>query len=123
MQSIIRVEHPESGKGIFRHDLFDLNSDNQRVYDEMCDRHNSFPTPYEDQHINRFIRTNEFCAFKSIEQIQQWIQPNEFQVIIELGFKIYLLDVSECTIGEYQILYKKEHILQQKDISNLFITN
>jgi len=40
--------------------------------------------------------------------------------VIKMGFKILLLDVSECMIGEYQVLFRKKNIIQSKDITHLF---
>ncbi len=122
MKTIIRIEHPNSGNGIWRHiENGEHLCDYFSFYDDFSNKHDNFPSPSEDSLIRRCIKYDEYCAFKSIEQIQQWIEKEWFEEILSLGFKIYMIDVSECIEGEYQILFKKEHILQQKDISSLFI--
>ena len=40
--------------------------------------------------------------------------------IIQLGFKVYLLELSECIEGEYQIGYDKACIIKKEDITSLF---
>ena len=118
--TIIRVEHPQDGKGIWR----------SKTNDEwMCDKisnpmhmlykHSNFPTPNRDKQLQG-INPNEFCAFKSIYQLQKWITKSELIEFISLGFKIYALTVSECTVGTHQVLYKKENIVTTNYITMLF---
>ena len=125
MKTIIRIEH-KSGYGIFRavNRLGNCIIDSKKAgktFNKLQIRHFGFPTPHDDSKINRFIQDNEFCAFKSIEQVQRWITKDEIIALTKLDFKVLMLDVSECIEGEYQIIYEKENILQSKDITNLFI--
>ena len=125
MKTIIRIEH-KSGYGIFRavNRLGNCIIDSKKAgktFNKLQVRHFEFPTPHRDSKISRFIEDNEFCAFKSIEQVQQWITKDEIIALTKLDFKVLMLDVSECIEGEYQIIYEKENILQSKDITNLFI--
>ena len=118
MNTIIRIEHPSDGKGIWR--------SNTTVYDtlsniwEFVSRHRQFPNPTYEGDVTGFIEGIHYCAFKSIEQLQEWVYKDEIKELLELGFKVYMLDVSNWLEGNYQICYKKEDILQQKDISELF---
>lgn len=130
MTTIIRIEHPSDGLGIFgSREAGELN---EYVWGEFIptfnynpwevgyfmDRHRDFNTPDEDD--LSLEMGGDFCAYTSIDQIQQWITKDEFTELFEYGFKVYMLDVSECQIGKHQAIYRKEHILQQKDISSLF---
>lgn len=125
MKTIIRIEH-KSGYGIFRavnrlgNCIIDTKK-NESKFKLLYRRHLDFPTPSRDSKIDRDIETEEFCAFKSIEQVQQWITKDEIIALTKLDFKVLMLDVSECIEGEYQIIYEKKNILQSKDITNLFI--
>lgn len=125
MKTIIRIEH-KSGIGIFRaknrlgNEII-FTKKNRSKFNSLEKRHWDFPTPYGDSKINRFINPEEFCAFKSIEQVQQWITKDEIIALTKHDFKVLMLDVSECIEGEYQIIYEKKNILQSKDITNLFI--
>jgi hypothetical protein len=124
------MEHPSDGLGIFGTrkkgeaceyiwgsltPTFDYSPDE---IGDMMSRHRDFNTPTQDN--LDFIVGEHFCAYRSIEQIQQWITKEEFIKLFTYGFKVYMIDVSECQIGNDQVIYKKEHILQQKDISSLF---
>jgi len=119
---IIRVEHTD-GAGMFvsyYHDLI-----NYRTYkvSEICwpiaERHNSFNNPKEDGLI---IEDDDFCAYKSIEYIQEWIKPEEFQVLFDNDYSVYLIEVSDCQIGRDNVLFKKKDIISKTDISSLFKT-
>ena len=63
---------------------------------------------------------NIFCAFKSIDQFQEWVSPQEIKEFIKMGFEILLIDTSDHIEGMFQIIYYKEDIVQVKDITNLF---
>lgn len=121
MQTIIRVEHPSDGRGYFG--ILWLDTDSFEWGPAMdvkstFNRHMKFKiAPYEIGWTNE-----HFCAYKSVEQIQQWILKKDFKALFKNGFKVLMIDVSECIEGEDQMLFKKEHILQTKDITNLFIT-
>jgi hypothetical protein len=118
LKTVIRIENPNDGKGLWQSKE---NGDN--IYykfsfrKKLVIKHDLFPTPSED---NLNLDDDDFCAFKSIEQIQQWINIEWWEEIFEYGFKVLMIDVSEFKEGKYQILFKKKDILQSKDISSLF---
>ena len=119
--TIIRIEHPDTGFGMFKSKL-----DNKRLcyelsnYLQFPNKHANFPTSYNDSKINRCIKKYEFCAFKSIYQLQKLVIKKELKEFISMGFKVYALDVSECIIGKFQILFEKKNITQSKNITLLF---
>lgn len=121
MTTICRIEYPNTGKGLFT----SRTDDGEYIHSllncriPLAEKHSDFPTPYEDENLGD-LQEDEFCAFKSIQSLQEWILPEWMKEIIKAGFKVYLLDVSECRIGEYQVLFKKENILQSKNITSLF---
>jgi len=138
MKSIIRIEHPSDGIGIFTtrnkgERMWKYTSEDHKtnpvcIFDyspssigEFVFRHRDFPMAEID--CEGFIIDEHYCAYISVEQVQQWIMPEELNQLIDLGFRIYILDISQWIEGKYQIAYKKEHILQQKDITSLFQTN
>jgi len=120
MKTIVRLEYTD-GNGVFRAN----NNEGARIkyhhsqWDIIEARHDLFPTPWED--TIRGFNDSHYCAFKSIEQLQQWLTVEEIKEFITLGFKVLMLDVHTYLEGEYQICFKKEDILQSKDISSLFV--
>lgn len=123
MKQIIRIEHSD-GLGCF-YSFNPLTNENRiaitgyKLSKFMSERHQGFPLPYEDG-LKR--DNDDYCAFKSIKQIQEWIKPDEFNILFKNDYKVYLIEVSEYKEGKMQCLYKKQHIIQKTDISNLFKT-
>ena len=120
MKTIIRIEHNE-GYGLWH----SINKDTDECYfweftftRELRFKHQNFPSPSEE---GLSLNIDQYCAFKSIEQIQEWIEPEWFKEIIECGFKIWMIDVDDWVEGAYQILFRKEDIISKKDITSLFI--
>jgi hypothetical protein len=127
MKQLIRLEHSD-GQGIFGSYLLDSTGEEigRRVeltagfLCEACsDRHMQFNTPDEDG--IPLVEGLHFCAYKSMAQLNEWIKPEEILVFLEAGFKVYLIEVSECLEGDHQICYEKQHILHKTDITNLFL--
>lgn len=120
---VIRIEYSD-GKGLWRADSgnpFFCIIDTAKCYNSLEDRHRSFPSPAIDGELSVKFRPGiHFCAFKSIKQLQQWVFPEEMKEIIQLGFRVYLLELSEWLEGEYQIAYDKKCITKKEDITSLF---
>ena len=114
--TILRVEYKD-GWGMFRSGVCSELSN----YKEFIKKHKEFPMPQNDSLIEREPYDDEYCAFKSIEQFQQWITPIEIKELIKAGCRVLLLDVVSCVIGEFQILYEKGNVVQLKNITELFI--
>lgn len=115
METIIRIEHPLDGKGLWR-------SSHAIWIDSLYNRHASYqtggmPTPCRD---GIAMSDNLFCAYLSLEQIKQWILQEEFVQVIEAGFFIYMLKVSKCQKGGHQVCYDKNDILEKTNITELF---
>src|ERR1035441_9093325 len=106
MTTILRIEHKD-GCGIFRsHVCVNLND-----FDTFSERHNDFPTPNEDMFILRYVEEDEFCAFKSIEQLQEWVTADEIKQFIKLNCKVLLIDVSERSEEHTSELQSLRHLV------------
>lgn len=124
----VRIEDPRTGHGVWRSEdeHGDYIVDNLSTYNDFSLRHCNFPTMYAEFYSSKWIGHDlklldeHFCAFKSIEQLQKWVTKEELKELIELGFKVYLIETSECLEGRYQIAFRKEAIIEKKDISQLF---
>lgn len=89
---IVRLER--RGHGIFR-------PKNQSIYKSKIaqrtyQRHNGggFPMPW-DEHLDMDKDDKEwFCAYKTVEQLQNWVWKEELDFFISKGFKVLLLSVS-----------------------------
>lgn len=124
MITAIRIEHPRDGNGIFNAAKDDIPILNELSNcNEFRMRHNKFLTPREDPLINRWPNGNEYCAFLSMDQLNHWINKTEMNELIDLGFRVLVIHISECVTGKYQILYTKSNVFHTSDITSLFISN
>lgn len=126
MKSVIRIEHPSTGWGIFTNSNVEQGLEDKAGVEYLSNpddfylKHSKFPTPYEDKGIEHSPHADEFCAFRTLDIFNQWISSLEVKEFINMGFKIYLLDISSYEEGEFQVIYKKENITQMKDITHIF---
>lgn len=122
MITAIRIEHPDSGYGIWRAQDREWNDiiDRSEFSVTLTKRHGggNFLTPWNDG--IKFVSGKHYCAFKSMGQLYQWVFPEEIKDLIRIGFCVYLLELSEALEGNFQYCYEKQHILTKTDISSLF---
>lgn len=111
MIQVLRIEN-EDGIGIF-HGGFAFS-----VCREVATRHGKFPNPHQE---GLKMNGQWFCAYKTIEQIQEWIMPDELRMLPECGYRVYLLTVTNYQIGNYQVIFTKDSIIDRKDVTELFI--
>ena len=113
---VIRIEHPIDGWGSFR-------SHDGKYFDglyRMYDRHGSLPVPSLDGIYMSKDMKEWFCAYKTLEQLKEWVTIEEIEILIDYGFNIHMLEVEEYQVGYYQIVYTKESIISNNIINDLF---
>ena len=120
---IFRIEHKIDGYGMFRSRTKNCNLRAEKVkgWYLLSKRHCKFPLPCYDAGINRMPYRDEFCAFKSKEQLNKWVSNDEIKGLIKTGFRVLSLEVSNCVVGKHQVLFEKTNIISTKDISELFL--
>lgn len=122
---LVRIEH-EDGIGMFQtHNRFKDGERREHFIMHhkraIGERHEEFNTPWQDG--LPFIPGEHFCAYKSIDQLQQWVMKDEFELLFKLGYSVYLIEVSDCQIGKDQIIFRKEDIVSKTNINQLFVNN
>lgn len=118
--TVIRIEYPESGLGLFRSTKTDEAFDESGELDALRQRHYNFPMPHRDGISMSLCGAEWFCAFKSVDQVKQWVTTEEITFLKSLGFVVYMLDVTEYQLGGSQVAFTKESIVSKKDVSSLF---
>ena len=120
---IIRIEHTD-GIGMFTDFTDDYKERMQCVWNilpELSNRHKNFNTPEEDNlNLDKNFK-DWYCAYKSIEQLQEWVLKDEFKTLFDYGYKVLLIECTNYQIGKDQVIYTKESIKTSKDISSLFL--
>jgi hypothetical protein len=115
---VVRVENNSSGYGIWKHSRFLMFTEG---LEEINSRHSEFPIPSMDGLNLSKNKFEWFCAYKSIEQFQEWIKSDEIKIIIGLGFDVLLIEVEDYQVGDYQVIFTKESIISTKIINELFL--
>ena len=129
MKTIIRIEHPEDGWGIFaervagkpielRGNINSTFSYEVKSIGKVLSKHDKMR---DAKWINGFKTGKYYCAYPSVESMKKWINYEEIRQLLALGFVVLLLDVTEYIEDEDQIVYTKESIVSSKDISSLFL--
>lgn len=133
MKTVIRIEYLD-GWGLFRSYLYEhriKSSKLQKVLsekklighhmlDQILERHQNFNTPYKDS-LNMYLGDKTwFCAFKSVEQLLQWVTLEELKELQKHDYSIYEISVNEFQEGEHQVVFTKESIITKRNINHLF---
>lgn len=128
MKTIIRIEHPEDGCGIFSSrskEFKHVHSSKISSFEYSPKNIGNIDRKHKDMDSARIIEgfnpSKHYCAYPSTDIMKQWISCKEIKQLITLGFVILILDVTEYIEHRDQILYTKESITSSKDISSLFI--
>jgi len=130
--NIIRIEHPSDGIGLWRsgYDEKQYNTiEDHSCYLEISKRHmdqTRFPAFAFDIELQRQISWEDVqeynFAFKDLAQLETALTREELKECIEaLGFKVFMLDVTDYYESSYQIVFIKESIVNKKDISSMFL--
>jgi hypothetical protein len=126
MLQVVRLQHKTSGVGIFRCGLFNeeyinMTDEEKCMYDDFNLRHRNFPTP-STEGLSMYRNDRKwFCAYKTVEQLQQWLMPNEIRFLISKDFDVLLLTVNEYQVGEHQVVFTRESVQESTVINSLFI--
>ena len=111
--TVVRVE--KDGIGVF-HSSY--TNSQQPFYRAVVERHREFPTPDEE---DLKMGLNWYCAYKTVDELRSWIKVEELQGFVDIGFRVYMLEVTDYQVGEYQAIFTKDSILTKTDITNIFI--
>lgn len=117
---VIRIESPNTGEGIFGNIgmLRTLN-----IYNRLGRIHNKkdFPGPRQDKALTDiFIKGTHYFAFNNLYQFNKGFPKKELNILIQNGFKVYMLELTEYIQSEYQTIFELKNIKSKIDITNLF---
>lgn len=124
--NIIRIEHPQDGNG-----LWNTSKDGVKListlkcYKDLSARHmnpSKFPNLWYDPKLNNLSINyiDYYFAFKSLAQLEEAVDREWLKEILENGWKVLMLDVTDFFESDYQVIFKKSSIISSKDISSIF---
>jgi len=122
---ILRLEAAD-GLGIFRSRDNNRNIRDFQLYmldcnDDLTNVHEELPPPGNDLLIgDKFLPGYHYCAYKSVEQFQEWVKPEWCKELIDNGIKVLLLEVINPIVGMHQVAYYKDAVINTEDITDLF---
>jgi len=129
MITVIRIEHPSDGQGLWRSGGDDIILDKHSRYSDIACRHSNkdkFPTYSNDEalciQLDWYSLQKYHFAFLNLEQFREALTSEEIKECInDLGFRVLMLDVTDYFTSSYQAVFNKESIISSKDISFMFI--
>lgn len=127
----IRIEHPKSKHGMFRHIIdgvcvFDIRND----MDSIRSKHHKMPTPWSDKFIKDYFNESMVCAYHNISALRKYVPIKPLKILIkEYSFKVYKIKLLKTKNGkqvafkgEYQIVFKpNKAIIKKENITSLFL--
>lgn len=120
MKQAVRIQGADE-IGLFRREYSDTMSIESLNLERIGKRHSIFNTPYGDGLYMKRGGMEWFCAYKSLDQMREWILEGELKELIEGGYRILLLELDYHQEGEHQIIFTKEGIVSSKDITDIFL--
>lgn len=121
MEKLIRIEHPKSGKGMWRHNVDDIAVIRSHSnYNNIDEKHRQMPGLYVDNDL-RFIATSEhFCAYNNMQNLERFLSKEDVQELIALGFNVLELTVKECHRSNSQAIFLKTDVIETTIINSQF---
>lgn len=117
--SVLRVEI--DGRGIFMPPRDKKLFHQEIEWRSIIGKHYSFPTPdLEDLDLWK-DDFNWFCGYKDTKTFSSWIDLDEMRFLANYGFNVVMYDVNQYQLGDYQILFTREGVVSQKNVTSLFI--
>ena len=136
MRTLIRIEYPKTGGGLFRaqeritrEDILNGSDAREGSYYDLIDNSRFDPDIYE-RHYSMTVASRDcpgfnsgthYCAYRSLDELSRWMENEWIKDVIEVGFRVYMIEVSECIEGQDQAAFQLCHIISKKDISELFL--
>lgn len=126
---IIRIEH-SSGIGVWRaqDEYWNLIIEKHSQHEIIDDRHKgeNFPSLSKDTELliklGNEPHGDYYFSFLSLDQLEQGFTRDELkELILDLDFKVYKIEVSEAITSQYQAIFKRENIISKEDISFMFL--
>lgn len=129
-KTFIRVEHKNSMTGMFRSDedsicnVPELHSLRARHYGPFPTGFGDpdiAPTLYKEEEETPFTKSQWRFAFKNIEQINQWVMKDEFQILAKLNYRVYKITSNNYIESRHQVIFNINSVINKEDITELFI--
>ena len=112
---IYRVEDV-FGNGIYFSNVIRWIFNEDPECNAIRESHKDLMCPQEEDALDNYILDSEYCAFKSTQDLCQWMTKEGLKYLVDLGFLVKELEVntSECRVGDHQVVFKKKGIIRER---------
>lgn len=112
MYKIYRIEHPTDKDGMW----YNIKGEPKKQIHKLCPNGvaKDFPMPFNELHKKDGL--NWCSAGGSVEQMNHWFSAEDAKNLLDNGYKLYELRVSEIQDLEKEVLFCREHIISTKEI-------
>lgn len=124
---VIRIEHKDTGIGVFRaYNHSDKRNLYRERFDCMANRIQLMPEPCDEiWNLNprlMFENKNLVCAFSKIEHLTTYIVARELRELVrEWNMRIYEIEVDTPYVGRQQVVYERGTEKYKKDITQTIL--
>lgn len=121
---VLRIETDE-GVGVFKNGIdcaYDLIPDacNRHFREKSSCYDTYFPIPQEDG-INMEKDSKEwFCSFLSLKQLNELFFPDEIKILLDHGYNIRLLTVTNYQKGNSQVVFTRDSVIKTQTLNSIF---
>lgn len=121
-----RIEYKDTGYGMYRDVEIGFNIEHDSVLKSMVNRHledNILPNYKADKEIFKTIENNatawRFC-FNSHSSFKELVKEDEFQRLLDLGFKAFKIQATEFVSSKYQTVVKFDTIFKKQELQSYY---
>lgn len=127
MSKPIRLEHVD-GKGPWHTkslDIYDYPELENYINTHCYKHYNSFtsgegfPTPKHDG-LEDYFNKECMCAYLNLEVFNKWVSKEDIKALINIGFKVYELELGVCFKGLHQVVFREHEVKLKTDITHKF---
>lgn len=112
---VYRIEHGVTGTGFFQNAKGVTTS---KFWRGLVKSFYDMPTLMEEFDYNYSFLY--YCAFLCVDDIPKYIQKKYFKRLLELGFKVYMLELSTVSKTQHQAFYQKTDVISKVDVTSEF---
>jgi hypothetical protein len=125
MATIIRIE---DGEGLGPFSSYTLQPMTQ-LLPGACRRHWDYSPECEDNHVKppdeeglniRKDGKEWFCGLKTLGRFNSLFRPEEAKILVDEGYKIYVMTVDDIQQSVNQVLYTLDNVKSKVEITSIF---
>ena len=111
--TIFRIENPTTMHGMW----YDQHGNFDPAIHRLCPNSPSKDLPMPECMDHNLNGKQWYSAGKSIDNMQHWFSREDAERLVSHGFRLYQFVVSEFQVKELEVLFTREGVVSQVEIS------